>query len=372
MKLVPMRDILENTLDEGYAQGAFNVTCFPQLKGVLSTHEVFHSPAIVQVGNIALGYLGRAKDMNNSTLEEKTRGAENIVKMLKILDREVTVPVALHADHVKDLATIAMLVEKGFTSVMIDGSSLTYDENVEITRETVRIARPRGVTVEGELGVLAGTEDKLFSEESTYTNPLKVVDFVQKTGVDCLALSYGTKHGVKKGLNVKLRREIVVAAAENLRHERLRAVLVSHGSSTVPSYLVENINLLGGKLEGVGGIPLKELMAVIEAGIGKINIDTDIRLAVTRNLREWLAGAMMSDPTIEKIKSLLSEKLQEIDFRLFLSPIQDLLTDGTREYPKALEPIRSCIERGSAEIVGTLIVQFGSAGKAFTIGRKRP
>ena len=250
-----MSAILENTLTQGYAQGAFNFTCFPQLKAILETHEIFHSPAIVEIGGIALGYLGNAADMNNATLEEKTRGAENVIAMLKQLDPLFTIPVAIHADHVKDLATIKMLVDKGFTSVMIDGSHLSFEENAELTREVVRLAHPHGVTVEAELGILAGTEDKIFSEESTYTNPLKVVDFIKKTGADCLALSYGTKHGVKKGLKVKLRREIVIAAAENLRHERLKAVLVSHGSSTVPAYLVEDINALGGKLEGVGGIP---------------------------------------------------------------------------------------------------------------------
>lgn len=367
MNLIPMLPILEKTSTEGYAQGAFNVTCFPQLKAVLETHEIFHSPAIVQIGNIALGYLGRAADMNNSTFEEKTRGAENIVKMLKLLDAEISVPVALHADHVKDFATIKMLVEKGFTSVMIDGSHLSFDENVDLTREVVRLAHPHGVTVEGELGVLAGTEDKVFSEDSTYTNPLKVVEFIKKTGTDCLALSYGTKHGVKKGLKIKLRREIVLAAAENLRHERLKAVLVSHGSSTVPSYLVEDINALGGKLEGVGGIPLDELKAVIAAGIGKINIDTDIRLAVTRNLREYFSRVSPSDPIKMKIKDLLAEKPQEIDFRLFLQPIQDFLTDGSRAIPADLIPIYSCLKQGTMEIVGTLLVQFGSPGKASRI-----
>lgn len=366
MKLIPMYPILKNTFNNGYAQGAFNVTTYQQLKSVLSAHEALRSPALIQVGNIALGYLGKAKDMNASTFEEKTRGAVHIRALLDSLSSEYSIPVALHADHAKDYEVIKMMIEKGFTSVMIDGSHLPFEENIELTREVVKLAHEKGVTVEGELGVLAGTEDDAFSEKSTYTNPMKVVEFVKKTAVDCLALSYGTKHGVRKGISVKLRTEIVTAAKENLLHEKLDTILVSHGSSTVPGYIVEDINHLGGKLDGVGGIPINELHAVIQCGIGKINIDTDMRLSITRNIRELMRdqAAGKDGSGEESVRKNLSDNPGEIDFRVILSSMRDFLVDGKPE-PTAFEKnIGSCFERGVYEILGPLLVHFGSLGYA--------
>lgn len=360
-----MYSILENTLENSYAQGAFNVTCYQQLKAVLATHDALRSPAIIQVGNIAMGFLGKAKDMNNATLKEKSIGAKNIKQMIDSLKDNFSIPAALHADHMKDLETIKMLVQNGFTSVMIDGSHLPFNDNVELTREVVKYAHKTGITVEGELGVLAGAEDDIFSEKSTYTNPMMVADFLKKTGADCLALSYGTKHGVKKGLSIKLRREIVIASRENILHERIEAMLVSHGSSTVPAYIVEDINNLGGKLEGVGGIPLDELDAVIKGGISKINIDTDMRLSITRNVREFLAKSILrdTDPILKSIWNILKENPSEIDFRVFLYPLRDMLTEGT-SLGEAGQYIEACIEKAVFEIVSQLIVQFGSVGYA--------
>jgi fructose-bisphosphate aldolase class II len=189
----------------------------------------------------------------------------------------------LHLDHGKDFDSVKAAIDGGYTSVMIDGSSLPFDENVELTREVVKYAHERGVSVEGELGVLAGVEDHVFSDESTYTNPMKAIEFFKKTEVDCLAISYGTMHGAVKGKNVKLRQEIVIAIKECLRHEKIFGVLVSHGSSTVPQYIVDEINALGGDIKNADGISINEIKHAIACGIGKINVDTDLRLAVTRN-----------------------------------------------------------------------------------------
>ncbi len=163
------------------------------------------------------------------------------------------------------MESVKAAIAGGYTSVMIDGSSLPFDENKELTREVVKYAHARGVSVEGELGVLAGVEDHVFAASSTYTNPLSAVEFVRDTGVDALAISYGTMHGASKGKNVKLRREIPIAIRECLAHEDLDCALVSHGSSTVPQYIVREINELGGQIGEAHGIPVAELLEAIPA-----------------------------------------------------------------------------------------------------------
>jgi fructose-bisphosphate aldolase, class II len=372
MDLIPMFPILEAAQARNYAQGAFNMTSFQQVKAALEIHDVLRSPAILEVGSIALGYLGEAADMNKSALEDRRRGARKIVSMVRAMQDAVSIPVALHADHTKDLDTIKMLIDEGFTSVMIDGSHLNFEDNIEITREVVKRAHARGVTVEAELGVIASVEDDIFAKSSTtYTNPMKAVEFLRKTGADCLALSYGTKHGVKKGINVKLRKEIVVAAMENLRHERIKAVLVSHGSSTVPAYVVEDFNKLGGKLEEAGGIPIEELREVIRCGISKINIDTDQRLCIARNIREFLLNqaSRSGDPVLAEIWDLMVRNPGEIDFRIFLQPIRRLLLDHDARAEGAVREVLACMQKGVVEIVGALVVQFGSVGQANRIAK---
>lgn len=371
MDLQPMFPILENTQGKNYAQGAFNVTSFPQVKKVLEIHDAFRSPALIQAGGVALSYMGQAADMNNSTLEEKRRGAKKLYSMIRTAALNLSVPVALNADHIKDLKTIKMLVEEGFTSVMIDGSHLSFDENVDLTREVVKFAHPYGVTVEGEIGVLSGMEDDLFSIESTYTNPVKAVEFLKKTKADCLALSYGTMHGVKKGTNIKLRKEIVIATMENIRHEGIKAVLVSHGSSTVPPYVVEDNKNLGGRIDKAGGIPIEELKDAIRCGISKINIDTDLRLCITRNIREFLYNSPLknSDPLLKKIWDIMCEKPFEIDFRIFLDPIRQYLLDSSLQAEGNIRDIMMCMEKGVVESVGSLIVQFGSVGFSNRVNR---
>lgn len=365
MPLIPLRPILEATAAYGYAQGAFNVNAVAQAKAVIAVHEQFRSPAILQGADLANAFMGGRTDFANGTLADKITGARNIGAAVRRYGEQSPIPIALHLDHGRDLESVKAAIAGGYTSVMIDGSSLPFADNVALTREVVRYAHERGVTVEGELGVLAGVEDHVFSSASTYTNPLSAVSFVRQTKVDALAISYGTMHGASKGKNVKLRKEIPLAIRECLLHEGLSCTLVSHGSSTVPQYIVEEINALGGKLQNAYGIALSELKAAIPCGIGKINVDTDIRLAVTRNLRELFAlqPALQKSASIGAVYALLEEKKEQFDPRAFLTPLMNTVMYG--EIPdEDVRAVCMCIERGVQEAVGTLIVEFGSVGMA--------
>ncbi len=368
--LLPLRPVLEATQKHGYAQGAFNVNAVAQAKAVIEVHEMFRSPAILQGADLANAFMGGRTDFGNGTVEDKQRGAKNIGAAVKRYGEGSPIPVVLHLDHGRDFDSVKAAIAGGYTSVMIDGSSLPFDQNVELTREVVKYAHERGVTVEGELGVLAGVEDHVFSAASTYTNPLDAVEFFKKTKVDCLAISYGTMHGAAKGKDVKLRREIPIAVRECLMHEGIFGVLVSHGSSTVPKYIVEEINALGGKLQNTSGISLNELKAAIPCGIGKINVDTDIRLAVTRNLKELFASRpeLQSSASVGEIYRLLEEKPEQFDPRAFLPPIMDTVMYGNVP-DEDVAAVCGCIERGVHEAVGTLIVEFGSVGKAPLVER---
>ena len=343
--LVPMRAILETADQFNYAQGSFNVNAVAQAKAAIAVHEQFRSPAILQGADLANAFMGGRPDFMNGTVEDKIKGAANIGAAVKRYGE----------------AAIA----GGYTSVMIDGSSLSFEDNVELTREVVKYAHPLGVTVEGELGVLAGVEDHVFSSTSTYTNPLKAVEFFKKTKCDALAISYGTMHGANKGKDTKIRKEIAIATKECMRHEGICGFLVSHGSSTVPQYIVEEINALGGDIRNAYGIALDQLVEVGHSGISKINVDTDIRLAVTRNMRELFAAepALQDSASIGPVYQLLEANKQAFDPRAFLPPLMDTVIYGN--VPDAdVARIVDCIEQGVKEVVGTLIVQFGSYGKA--------
>lgn len=362
--LVPLRPVLEAAEKHNYAQGAFNVNAVCQAKAVIEVHEMFRSPAILQGADLANAFMGGRTDFVNGTLEDKKKGARNIANAVKKYAQNSPIPIVLHLDHGKNFESCVAAIEGGYTSVMIDGSSLPFDENVELTREVVKYAHARGVSVEGELGVLAGVEDHVFAANSTYTNPLSAVEFLKKTGVDALAISYGTMHGASKGKDVKLRKEIPCAIRECLAHEGIHAYLVSHGSSTVPQYIVDEINALGGDIRNAYGISKAELKAAIPYGIRKINVDTDIRLAVTRNLRELFCNHpdLKDDTAVGGIWSLLDENRSAFDPRVFLTPIMDTVMYGTGA-GRSLDLTTDAIERGVKEAVGSLIVEFGSLGR---------
>ena len=220
MPLIPLRPLLETVDKYHFAQGAFNVNAVAQAKAAIEVHEMFRSAAILQGADLANGFMGGRTDFQNATLEDKKVGARNIAAAVKKF-AETPIPVVLHLDHGKNFDSCKAAIEGGYTSVMIDGSSLPFEENVELTREVVKYAHERGVSVEGELGVLAGVEDHVFSATSTYTNPLKAVEFFKKTGCDALAISYGTMHGASKGKDVKLRKEIAIAIKECMMHEQI-------------------------------------------------------------------------------------------------------------------------------------------------------
>lgn len=365
MPLIPLRPLLEATVKYGFGQGAFNVNAVAQAKAAIEVHEMFRSAAILQGADLANGFMGGRTDFMNATLEDKKVGARNIANAVKKYGADSEIPIVLHLDHGRDFDSCVAAIEGGYTSVMIDGSSLPFKENIELTREVVKYAHARGVSVEGELGVLAGVEDHVFSASSTYTNPLDAVEFFQKTGVDALAISYGTMHGASKGKDVKLRKEIAIAIRECMNHLGIFGALVSHGSSTVPKYIVDEINGLGGELTNTYGISIEELKSAIPCGISKINVDTDIRLAVTRNMKELFAKypEKRSSSSIGAIYELLESKKNQFDPRVFLPPIMDTVMYGNIP-DDDVAAIVDCVERGVREVVGTLIVQFGSFGKA--------
>ena len=368
--LVPLRAILEATEKEHYAQGAFNVNAVAQAKAAIQVHEMFRSPAILQGADLANGFMGGCTDFMNATLEDKKVGAQNIGNAVKKYGEDSPIPIALHLDHGRDFDSCKAAIAGGYTGVMIDGSSLPFEENIELTREVVKYAHERGVSVEAELGVLAGVEDHVFSAGSTYTNPLDAVEFIKKTKVDALAISYGTMHGANKGKGAKLRKEIAIATKECLMHEGIFCALVSHGSSTVPQYIVKEINALGGDLQNAYGIELAQLKEAARCGIAKINVDTDIRLAVTRNMKELFhyRPELQSSASIGAIYRLLEEKKIAFDPRVFLPPIMNTVMYG--DVPdEDVAAIVDCVERGVREVVGTLIVEFGSVGKAPAVER---
>ena len=248
---------------------------------------------------------------------------------------------------------------------MIDGSSLPYEDNVELTREVVKYAHPYGVTVEGELGVLAGVEDHVFSATSTYTNPMQAVDFFKKTGCDALAISYGTCHGPNKGKDTRIRREIAIATKECMLHEGIQGYLVSHGSSTVPQEYVQSINALGGQLVDAFGIEVAQLVDVARCGINKINVDTDIRMACTRNILQLFHDepALKESPALAQFYRDLTANPKNVDPRNYCNSIMDTIVKG--EIPnEEVGKIVQCMKDGVVAAIAPLLVQFGSFRKS--------
>ena len=208
-------------------------------------------------------------------------------------------------------------------------------------------------------------EDHVFAASSTYTNPLDAIEFFKKTKVDALAISYGTKHGANKGANTVIRKEIAIATKECMRHEGIDGVLVSHGSSTVPQYIVKEINALGGDVQNAYGIKIEQLQEVAKCGIGKINVDTDIRLAVTRNFRELFRDkpSLKNSPSIGPVYELMVKNPSAFDPRVFLPPVMDAVMYGNINDDDT-RLLFERMEAGVKEAVGSLIIQFGSYGKA--------
>lgn len=366
--LVPMRAILEAADARHYGQAAFNMNSIGQIEAAVRIHELLCSGAILQGAEASNAFMGGEADFMHGSMQAKRVGAKRIGDAVKKYAGPSSVPVALHLDHGKSLDMVKACIDAGYTSVMIDGSSLPYEQNVELTREVVKYAHPYGVTVEGELGVLAGVEDHVFSATSTYTNPMQAIDFFRKTRCDALAISYGTCHGANKGKDTRIRREISIATKECMMHEGISGFLVSHGSSTVPQEYVQQINAMGGQLENAFGIEVEQLVDVAKAGINKINVDTDIRLACTRNLLELFRDRpqLKDSPSIGQLYRDLTANPKNFDPRNYARSVMEMILSGViADEDQAL--VDACMKDGVSEAIAPLLVQFGSYRKSHLI-----
>ena len=267
----------------GYAIGAFNVNNMEIIQGIMEAAGELRSPVILQVSNGARKYAGH----------------NYIVKLVEAATMQYKdIPVALHLDHGADFEMCKSCIDGGFTSVMIDGSQYSFKENIELTKKVVDYAHERGVVVEGELGQLAGVEDDVNVEHHSYTKPEEVEEFVSKTGVDSLAIAIGTSHGAfkfKPGTKPQLRFDILEEVSKRLPE----FPIVLHGASSVSAKYVDIINSNGGKLKDAVGIPEDMLRKAAKSSVCKINIDSDIRLAMTAGVREALVeNEDMFDPRV--------------------------------------------------------------------------
>ena len=274
MPLVTSTKMFEDAYKGGYAVGAFNVNNMEIIQGIVQAGTKLNAPLILQVSKGARAYA-------NHTY---------LVKLVEAAVETSGLPIVLHLDHGPDFETCKACIDGGFTSVMIDGSHLPYEENVALTKKVVDYAHDHGVVVEGELGRLAGIEDdvKVSDEDSSYTKPEEVCDFVGRTGVDSLAIAIGTSHGASKfkpGQDPKLRIDIL----EEVEKQLPGFPIVLHGASSVIPEFVEEINKYGGKMDNAIGIPESELRKAAEHAVCKINIDSDLRLAMTAAIRKYMA-----------------------------------------------------------------------------------
>ena len=285
--LVNTRDMFAKAVRGGYAIPAYNFNNMEQMQAIIMACVETKSPVILQVSKGARDYA------NINLLRNMAKGATEYAHELGY-----DIPIVLHLDHGDSFETCKDCIDNGFSSVMIDGSSLPYDENVALTKKVVEYAHQFDVTVEGELGVLAGIEDEVQAEVSHYTQPSEVIDFVSKTGVDSLAISIGTSHGAFKFTAEQCTRNADgILVPPPLRFDILKEIekklpgfpIVLHGSSSVPQEYVKIINQYGGKLKDSVGIPEEQLREASKSAVCKINIDSDGRLAMTAMIRKVLA-----------------------------------------------------------------------------------
>ncbi len=299
--LVNSKELFKKAVKGGYAIPAFNFNNMEQLQAIISACVETKSPVILQVSK------GARKYANQTLLQYMAKGAVEYARELGY-----AIPIVLHLDHGDSFETCKSCIESGFSSVMIDGSHFSYEENVRLTKQVVDFAHKYEVTVEGELGVLAGIEDEVSAEHSSYTRPEEVEDFVKKTGVDSLAISIGTSHGafkfkVKPGeLPPPLRFDILEECEQRIPG----FPIVLHGASSVPQEIVDEINKYGGKMENTAGVSEEQLRRAAKSAVCKINIDSDGRLAMTAAVRKVFA-----------------EKPGEFDPRNYLGPAREKLKE---------------------------------------------
>ena len=314
MALVTTTEMFRKAYAGGYAIGAFNINNMEIVQAITEAAGELRSPVILQVSAGARKY---AKQ-------------EYLMALAQAAIRDADIDLALHLDHGADFEICKACIDGGFTSVMIDGSHHTFEDNIALTRKVVEYAHERGVVVEGELGRLAGVEDdvKVSAEDSSYTRPDEVEEFVTKTGVDSLAIAIGTSHGAYKFKPEQCTRNADgVLVPPPLRFDILEEVgkrlpgfpIVLHGASSVPQEYVHEINSLGGKLPDAIGIPEKELRQAARLSVCKINIDSDIRLAMTAGIRRVLTNQPdVFDPRTylsvarTEVKKMVEHKIKDV------------------------------------------------------------
>ena len=300
MPLVTTKEMFKKAYEGKYAVGAFNVNNMEIIQGITEAAMEEHSPVILQVSAGARKY---AKHIY-------------LMKLIEAAVEDTGVPIAVHLDHGADFEICKACIDGGFTSVMIDGSKYSFEENVELTKKVVDYAHDRGVVVEAELGKLAGIEDAVVVSESdaAFTDPEQAAEFVHRTGCDSLAIAIGTSHGAYKFKGEpKLRFDILQKITDYLPG----FPIVLHGASTVMPEFVKECNEYGGKLPGAQGVPEDMLNQAGKLGVCKINIDTDLRLAMTASIRKFFV-----------------EKPEEFDPRLYLGPARDAIKDMVRHKMK--------------------------------------
>ncbi len=302
MPLVTTKEMFKKAYEGGYAIGAFNVNNMEIIQGITEAAKEVNAPLILQVS------AGARRYANHTYL----------MKLVEAAEIETKLPICLHLDHGDSFEICKACIDGGFTSVMIDGSHLPFEENIKLTKQVVDYAHAHGVVVEGELGRLAGVEDdvKVSEEESSYTKPEEVEEFVARTGVDSLAIAIGTSHGAYKFKGEpKLRFDILEEVARRLPG----FPIVLHGASSVIPELVEKINKYGGNMPGARGVPEEMLRKAARSAVCKINIDSDLRLAMTATIREYLAQhpdhfdpRQYLKPAREAIKELVKHKIVHV------------------------------------------------------------
>ena len=305
MPLVTTTEMFKKAYAGGYAIGAFNVNNMEIVQGITEACNETKSPVILQVSKGARAYA------NHTYLTKLVEAA---------VIENPDIPIALHLDHGPDFETCKSCIDGGFTSVMIDGSSLPFEENIKQTRRVVEYAHDHGVVVEAELGTLAGIEDevKVSAEDSSYTRPEEVEEFVTRTGCDSLAIAIGTSHGAykfKPGTKPQLRFDILKEVEKRLPG----FPIVLHGSSSVPQEYVEMINTYGGAMPGAIGVPEDQLREAARMAVCKINIDSDLRLAMTGTIRKYFAEhpdhfdpRQYLKPARANIKEMVRHKLVDV------------------------------------------------------------
>lgn len=307
MGLVTTKEMFEKAYKEGHAVGAFNVNNMEIIQGIVEAASELNAPVILQVS------AGARKYANPIYLKKLVEAA---VECNKQSGKDI--PIVLHLDHGPDFETCKDCIDAGFTSVMIDGSKYTFEKNVEITKKVVEYAHQRGVVVEAELGKLAGVEDdvSVSQDDAMYTDPNEAVEFVKLTGCDSLAIAIGTSHGAYKFKGeAKLRYDIL----EEISNRLPGFPIVLHGASSVPQEFVNMCNVYGGNIPGAKGVPEEMLAKAAKMAVCKINIDSDIRLAMTANIRECFSKTPeVFDPRTylgqarTAVKDMVSHKIEKV------------------------------------------------------------